>query len=574
MTATETTLNFRIRLTFWTLGAVLGFAQAWTFRFDAIDYTVSYLDMGSYFFHGHPSAIVNGFWNPLYALLYGLTITIFKPSMYWEYPTVHLLVFIIFLITMTCFDYFLRQLMQLRSDPDLAKRGASEPAWVWITIGYSLFLWSSLQLIEVNKETPDMLVAGFFYLSCGLLLTISSGRAKRGTFLGLGLTLGLSYLTKFVVLPISCLILVIAWLVAKQKARYVAISAIVFVAMAAPFIAALSAQKGKLTYGEAATYDYVVSVNRIPHHHWQGDSKMPLLHPTRQIFSAPATFEFREPYKGTYPPEYDITYWYQGVKPHVRVGQQTKTFAGNLFYEFETLFFALNGILLTTLFLVFYAAGRGWLILKDMSRYWFLIVPSVATAGLYALAYYMPQYLAAPFVVLLLCLFVSAAFAIPLPMSRLLSGVAVLQFVMFFGLAGLPALLHVIDVHPWHSRKADRASYQQVAEKVTEMGLRPGDPIASLNFSNLGNAMWAHLARVQIIAEVFYWPEQPEGAANDFWKADPLTQERVIQKLSQTGARAVISQDTPSGAGAGRWLEIGTTGYYLCWLKPPDKTLP
>ena len=115
---------------------------------------------------------------------------------------------------------------------------------------------------------------------------------------------------------------------------------------------------------------------------------MPLTHPTRQIFAAPATFEFREPFKGTYPPEYDLTYWYQGVKPQVHVRQEIKVLASNLFYEFETLFFSMNGILLTTLFLVLYQTGRGWLILKDVLRYWFLIVPSVATAGLYALVYY------------------------------------------------------------------------------------------------------------------------------------------------------------------------------------------
>jgi len=574
MTATEKNLNFRIRLTFWILGAVLGFAQAWTSRFDAIDYTVSYLDMGSYFFHGHHGAIINGFWNPLYALLYGLTMTVFKPSMYWEYPTVHLLVFIIFLFTMACFDYFLRQAMQLRSDFDPEKKGSSELDWVWITIGYSLFLWSSLQLIAENKETPDMLVAGFFYLSCGLLVRISTGRAKWETYLGLGLTLGLSYLTKFVVLPISVLFLVTAWLAAKQRARYVTISAVAFVAIAAPFIVALSAQKGRFTCGESATYPYATSVNRIPHHHWQGDSKMPLTHPTRQIFAAPATFEFREPLKGTYPPEYDLTYWYEGVKPQVHMGQEIKVFASNLFYEFETLFFSLNGILLTTLFLVLYATGRGWLILKEVLPYWFLIIPSVATAVLYALVVFNGQYLAAPFVVLLLCLFLSAAFIFALPVSRLLSGVAILHFVMFFALVGLPALLHVIEIHPWHAREAERASYQQVAAKVAEMGLKPGDPIASLNFSNLGNAMWAHLARLQIIAEVYYWPGHPEADTNNFWNADPLTQERVIQNLSQTGARAVISSDAPSGAGAGRWVEIGTTGYYLYWLKPADKTRP
>ena len=197
------------------------------------------------------------------------------------------------------------------------------------------------ELIGVDKITPDMLVAGFFYLSCGLLVTISSGRAKWRTFLGLGVTLGLSYLTKFVVLPVSLLILVIAWLAAKQKARYVVISAIAFVALAAPFIAALSVQKGRFTYGEAARYDYAVSVNRIPHYHWQGDSKMPLAHPTRQIFAAPATFEFREPFKGTYPPEYDISYWYEGVKPQVHFRQQMQVLASNLFCEFRnSVFFA------------------------------------------------------------------------------------------------------------------------------------------------------------------------------------------------------------------------------------------
>jgi hypothetical protein len=572
MTATATNLNFRIRLTFWVLGAVLGFAQAWVSRLDAIDYTVSYLEMGSYFFHGHHGAIINGFWNPLYAFLYGLTMTLFKPSMYWEYPVVHLLVFIIFLVTMACFDYFLRQLMQLRSGFDPAKRGSAELDWVWITIGYSLFLWSSLELIGVYKETPDMLVAGFFYLSCGLLMTIATGGANWRTFLGLGVTLGLSYLTKFVVLPISLLILVTGWLAAKQKARYLVISAIAFVAIAAPFIAALSAQKGRFTCGESATYDYVVSVNGIPLLHWQGDSKTPLMHPTRQIFAAPATFEFREPFKGTYPPEYDLTYWYQGVRPHVYLRPEIKALAGNLFYKFETLFFSLNGTLLATVFLVLYATGRGWLILMDVFRYWFIIVPSAAMAVPHALVYYNPQYLAAPFVVLLLCLLMSAALSVDLPMSRLLSGVAVLQFVMFFGLVGFPALLHVIDIHPWHARGAERASYQQVAAKAAEMGLRPGDQIASLNASNSGNAMWAHLARVKIIAEVYYWPGIPEATNNNFWKADPVTQEKVIQRLSQTGARAIISQDPPSGAGAGRWLEIGTTGYYLYWLKPADET--
>ena len=570
MTSMETTLNFRFRMSFWALGAVLGLSQAWTSRLDAEDNTVSYLDMGGYFFHGHHWSIINRFWSPLYALLLSSPVVMFKPSTYWEYPVVHLVVFIIFLFTMTCFDYFLRQSTWLCSDLDPQKKDSYELDRVWIAIGYTIFLWSSLELIGVDKITPDMLVAGLFYLSGGLLVTISSGRARWGAFLGLGLTLGLSYLANFILLPISLLILATAWLVAKRKARYVLISAVTFVAITAPFIAALSAEKGRFTYGEAATWAYAVSVNKIPPYHWQGDATMPLAHPTREIFVSPATFEFKEPFRGTYPPEYDIPYWYEGVKPRFHFRQQMLVLEYNLLFECKTVFYALNGVLFTTLFLTFYETGRGWGILKDVSQYWFLIVPSAATAVLYALVYYDPKYLAAIFVVSLLCLFSTAAFDAGLRKSRLLSGVAILLFVMFFSLVGFPLLLHGFAIHPLHSSETPRASYAQVAEKAIEMGLRPGDQIASLNYSNEGMAMWAHLARLQIIAEVYYRPGQPEAGANNFWNADPLSQENVIQKLSQTGARAVISQDTPSGAGAGRWLEIGKTGYYLYWLKPAE----
>jgi hypothetical protein len=564
MTATKPTLKFKIRLSFWVLGAVLGFLQAWPSRLDAEDNTVSYLDMGSYFFHGHQSSIINGFWSPLYALLLSLPVTVFKPSMYWEYPAVHLVVFLVFLFTMACFDYFLRQLMQFRSDFDPLD-------WLPIAIAYTIFLWSTLELIGVYWITPDTLVAGFFYLTCGLLVTISSGRARWNAFLGLGLILGLTYLTKFFLLPLCLLILVIAWLAAKQKARYVVISGIAFLALAAPFIAALSVEKGRFTYGEAATYDYAVSVNRIPHYHWQGDATMPLAHPTREISVAPATFEFKEPFKGTYPPEYDISYWYEGVKPRIHFRQQMQALANNLFLEYKTVFYALNGVLFTALFLMFCVTGRGWLILKDVSQYWLLIIPCLATAVLYALVYYHPRYLAASFAVLLLCLFSSVAFDAGLRKSRLLSGVAILLFVMFFSLAGFPLLLHGFDIHPLHPSEAQRASYQQVAEEAAEMGLRPGDQIASLNYSNEAMAMWAHLARVRIVAEVYNRTDQPEGNANNFWNADPLTQETVIQRLAQTGARVVISQDTPRGAGVGGWLPMGTTGYYMYWLKPAEQ---
>ena len=63
------------------------------------------------------------------------------------------------------------------------------------------------------------------------------------------------------------------------------------------------------------------------------------------------------------------------------------------------------------------------------------------------------------------------------------------------------------------------------------LGLRPKDHIASLQRSDFGMSTWACLARVQIAAEILYWPYEPElhfqaSADNDFWRMDSATQER------------------------------------------------
>ena len=164
------------------------------------------------------------------------------------------------------------------------------------------------------------------------------------------------------------------------------------------------------------------------------------------------------------------------------------------------------------------------------------------------------------------CLFSCILWADAFPKRRLFSGVAILQLFILLWIFAIPALKNIR--HPWSYESGDRTpkgSYQAIAEGATKMGLHPGDQVASLDFSNLGTAMWARLARIQIIAEVFYFSDRP-GGAFCFWNADPATQEILLQRLSQTGAKAVVSSDAPTGPGAARWSRIGNTGYYLLWL--------
>src|SRR5215831_21349267 len=93
------------RICFWCAAGLLGFSNAWYNRMSLHADTISYLDMGDYIIKGEWTSAINGFWNPLYAGLLGLAMAVLKPSAYWEYPVVHLVLFFIFLLAFACFDF-------------------------------------------------------------------------------------------------------------------------------------------------------------------------------------------------------------------------------------------------------------------------------------------------------------------------------------------------------------------------------------------------------------------------------------------------------------------------------------
>jgi hypothetical protein len=218
---------------------------------------------------------------------------------------------------------------------------------------------------------------------------------------------------------------------------------------------------------------------------------------------------------------------------------------------------------------MFYMGGRKWSIPKDIVEYWFLLLPAVAGLGIYALVYLEPRYLAPFIVVALLCLFFSVHLAVSHESRRLCSAVALLIFAMFVCPIGSPSMHLRGLVHDILRRsKADPNSYQEVASEMYRLGLRPGDLIASLEYSSFNTVQWARLARVRIVAEVYYWPDLPDTRANDFWKADPATEEKVIQALEKTGASVIVSQEAPPTAGTSGWLRAGNTRYYLYRLRP------
>jgi hypothetical protein len=473
---------------------------------------------------------------------------------------------LIFVFTLWCFDYFLRQLIQLRQETE-SQEELSIPAWIWFCVAYVIFLWASLRMIGVSETNPDMLVAAFFYLACALLVRMQRGNAGWPVYCVLGVTLGLGYLTKSIMFPVSIVCLAVAFFIRPLKPQRVLTSLAIFFCISGPYMVALSVAEGRITFGDSGLYNYAVHVNNVPRTHWQGepgdvvDSGRPL-HPTRRISSLPAAFEFGTPIGGTYPVWTDPIYWYEGIRAPFNFRREVSTESRLLQGELSVLF-ELHGSLIAGIFVLLFASGRRWLVVKDLSRYWFLILPCSGALALYAMIHVELRYLA-PFYVGFLLPFL---FAVHLPPSddsrRLCSAVAILVLAMFFVPVASPSLNITGFVRDMRGRSLpDPDSPEQVVKEMYKLGLRSDDKIASLEYSLYGMSTWARLARARIVAEVYYWPERPETVASNFWKADSAAQARVIQALAGSGATFIVTGFAPSENGLG-WQQVGSSHYYV-----------
>jgi hypothetical protein len=566
------------RTLFWCIVIWFGFLQAWSSRMNLVNDTVSYLDLGDYIFAGHWSMAVNGVWNPLYACLLGLTLHIFHPSAYWEYPAVHFLLFVIFLFTAACFDFFLREmiLFRLEQQPDTA----GVPDWPYRVTAYVLFLWSSFALIHVSETNPDMLVAASFYLACGFLIRIHRGGGQAATYAWMGLALGLGYLTKSAMFPISLMVLIVGFLddiVSRRRLHGSIVGVLTFLALSMPFATALSMTRHKLTFGESGTYNVLVHVNHRPGNHWQGDEKdgEQLLHPTEQIFDVPATFKFDGGPGGSYPVWFDPSYWYEGATVHLQLRQSIAEFIANIKQLAKRMLFAFDGTLFTSLFLLFCISNRGWLILSDIAKFWFLLATSIATLGMYAAVHVEMRYVAPFLVVTTLALWFSVRLPPTPEARRLQSGAAILLVLMFISPIGPDRVSKdsssFLDLLKPLGAEPNRN--EEVVRGLQAMGLRRGDAIASLEYSNCavqlssceGAATWARLGGFKIVAEVYYSQEDPATDANDFWRASPATQQLVLDALAHNGARVVVSRQKPAAV-MQMWYPVGNTPYYARWL--------
>ena len=558
------------RLFFWCFVLVLGLLNVWARRNDVTPDSISYIEIGWATARGSLRQLVNAYWSPLYPYLLSLVFRTFHPLVQWDFAAAHLLNFAVYVASFASFGLFQKELNLQRETagepPGKYSPVSARTVWVW---GCVFFLWATYYWLGPVWVTPDLCVAVLVYLATALLFRIRSGRGNWLVFAGLGVLLGLGYLAKAAMFPLAFVFLFSAFCLSRNAgASYVGaalrtlVAGAVFAGIALPFVLALSAAKGRPTFGDSGRINYAEFVNRATRFvHWQAEpagTGVPL-HPSRKIFSDPDVFEFSSPVQGSYPLWYDPSYWYDGIRPHFSVKAQVWALyrASNMYLKI----FSKSGALWVVLVVILVVRRKllGWG--RSSSGAWLVFLPSVAVLAMYSLVHIEFRYIA-PFPLMLLMWMLSrmkiATGAGPLLVRRF-HLVLVLAPALAIAWAAGRDLYEVVRNKPYEP--------WVVAQRLHEMGIASGTDVGYIGTGL--DAYWAHLAGLRIIAEI------PDNEQSRFVAAEAARRQRVLALFSSVGAMAVVTRNAEAANSADGWRPIPGTRHFVWkqqWLiATPEK---
>jgi len=547
------------RAGFWCTAAALATLQAWAHRNEVSPDGLSYVEMAQAAARGDWSALVNGYWSPLYPFLLNVAFRILHPSMAWESTVVHAVNFLLYLVSLYCFGVVVREVVAARwtGEPEREWRPVSvQLFWGWSCL---LFLWAAQVWLTTAMTTPDLIVAALVYLATALLLRIYRGQGNAVLFASLGAVLGFGFAAKAPLFLLAFVFLLCGFFLhgrahgANGKALALSLLGLaVFALISAPLVYALSLQKRRVTFGDAGRWNYAQYMDRVPlYPYWDGEPPgygTPA-HPPRKVLSGPLLYEFAQPVGGSYPLWYDPSYWGEGVQPHfswkgqLRVLLRTANDYLKLFSRTGALYVVFLALFLS---LKVKKAGKWALQWRELGWVW---APSLAALGMYALVH-VEQRLVSGFALLLL-LWVLSSVRMSGQARLAWKGKVIAATILAPALAIAWAVAW--DVHAIAVNRPSEA--WRVADGLRVMGVHEKAQIGAIGLGR--DVYWAHLAQVRIIAEI------PATEQAEILGADLPKKQEILRKFVEAGAEAVVTKDPAIAGSMTGWEQIGTLPYFV-----------
>ncbi len=527
----------------------LGLLSAWLCRYSMDPDGISYLDIGDAFVHRNWSLAFNTYWSPAYAWLLGLGVHFFGRTPTSELLAAHGVNFCIYLFCYGTFTFFLQTCIRFLRQKNADQSLCPLPVWGILSVGFSLFLWSSLTMVTVWGVSPDLLVAGMVFLIAGLIEQIRRGASIAASF-KLGIALGIAYWCKAVMFPLGIAFALVAIRLARNRRTYhfLAIS-IPFALISFPLILGISRVNHRWTFGDTGWLNYSSLVSpggRV--RNWQGEplaSGTPL-HPTRQVLKDPPLFEFAEPFEVTYSPTFEPGYWNAGRTWKFSLKAQIGVVRRHSLTYLELLLHSQAGLLVFVLALF----ACGWHF-RTLVEYWPLLSIPVLSFALYALVHSEWRFLGAQVAIGWLVLLFAVRLPENLAQSRLVSSLllAVAASILFSVFGGIARDLRSRDLYSGLPHVA-------IADDLQKMGF--GE---HTRFAVIGDGDWAYWAR---LGHMRFVTEIMAGDAPAFWALPAEQRASVYNAMAKTGASAVAAEPPlPLAALDQGWTRVGMSTWYV-----------
>ncbi|MFZ0419574.1 MAG: hypothetical protein WAM04_15850 [Candidatus Sulfotelmatobacter sp.] len=520
---------------------------------------MSYLDVGQSFFRRDWANAINAWWSPLYPWTLGLVLGIVNPPPHWEFPLARVVNFVVFVLALLAFHFLLHGFFTHRRQQTtgpLPNDAVPLAEWMMLLLGYSIFLWISLEIETPWYITPDLAVMACLCLAAGMILRLRPGD-KLWRFALFGLILGLGYWTKTILFLLGFVTLAAGYWWKRSSpgwARGILVATLAFLFSSAPLIFLLSHQKGRFTYGDTGKSAYAFFVSpRTFWRNWQGEepgSGIPA-HPTRQLLRHPALFEFDGPVVGTYPPWTDPSYWNEGLQWHFRLRPQLEVLAATIPGEIR-LFFRDRPDLIAALIVL--ALLTGPMFLAGLLELWPLIAISAVGMGLYLPLLEVDRYLGGFVLIIFLTLLAGVRLR---PDAQKLAAYLTLAASFTMLLATADYTVRVATHHLAIPGSGPNSTIQDItaAEDLWQLGLQPGDKVAVI--MNGTGAYWAHLAKLRIVAEIM----DTGHGSKEFWDSSAQVQQQVYDLFARAHAKLAVTSCPSTRAIPDGWQEMPGTPY-------------
>lgn len=533
----------------WCLSALLlaGALQNITGRMAMYTDGIHYLDLANCWRRGDWWVAVDAFRSPLYPWIAAAWLQIWKPGMEAMFPSIHVLNFLIFAGVTLCFRFCLQQHIRTAAARSQADGKTRLDSFSWTVLGWSLYLLASIKLTPSHQHAPDMMVMGACFLATGFLLRIWRKEATKWSYLQLGIVLGLGYLTKAILFPVSLLYLFSLFiLTAKHKQGMVKafLTVLTFCVVCTPWVIALHWKTDHWTTGAAGKLNHAwVFV-------YAGQSKNTSdVQQGRLISKDPDYFQYNTTAGRTYAADYDPALWKWNYPVPFNLRDQVHVAVVNLFqYRW---FLNYYGAPFVTLIL-FWMFLRGSLLsgVKDLIAECQVLLPIASVLAGYLLLWVYTRFIGGYFVLIFMGAFLAMAFeagSIDVSVLRK-AAIAIVATTM---------LLHVPDIaNDFRKEESEsrQATQLKVAQAMQKLGLKPGDTVAVVQRHFW--EYWAFLARVHIVAST------AEGGSEDFWKVSQDRRAKIIEAARSTQARWLLVNSAPDKTTENDWVRLGDTGYY------------